>query len=36
VAKEEASDFCSMFAEIEGAFDGFGYTGDLDKYYGTG
>ncbi|KIP06154.1 hypothetical protein PHLGIDRAFT_107300 [Phlebiopsis gigantea 11061_1 CR5-6] len=36
VAKETKSAFCTLFESIPGAFEGFAYTGDLDKYYGTG
>ena len=36
VAKETKSAFCTLFEGIPGAFSGFAYTGDLDKYYGTG
>ena len=36
VAKEEKSDFCTLFEGIDGSFEGFAYAGDLDKFYGTG
>lgn len=35
VAKQKASPFCTIF-EGEAAVEVYGYTGDLDKYYGTG
>ncbi|KAH9919703.1 histidine phosphatase superfamily [Fomitopsis serialis] len=35
VAREERSAWCDLFAEL-GAWDGFEYWADLDKYYGTG
>ncbi|KAK0443979.1 histidine phosphatase superfamily [Desarmillaria tabescens] len=34
VAKEKRSPFCDMFEAAD--FGGFEYSGDLDKYYGTG
>lgn len=34
VAKEKRSPFCDMFDAAD--FEGFEYSGDLDKYYGTG
>ncbi|KAK0230132.1 phytase [Armillaria fumosa] len=34
VAKEKRSPFCDMFEAAD--FEGFEYSGDLDKYYGTG
>ncbi|KAK0499432.1 histidine phosphatase superfamily [Armillaria luteobubalina] len=34
VAKENRSPFCDMFEAAD--FEGFEYSGDLDKYYGTG
>ncbi|KZT29534.1 phosphoglycerate mutase-like protein [Neolentinus lepideus HHB14362 ss-1] len=34
VAKERVSQFCGLFSDQE--FAGFEYSGDLDKYYGTG
>ncbi|TCD68638.1 hypothetical protein EIP91_010293 [Steccherinum ochraceum] len=36
VFKETRSPFCDLFAPEKGAFPGFAYMGDLDKYYGTG
>ncbi|THH31094.1 hypothetical protein EUX98_g3091 [Antrodiella citrinella] len=36
VFKEQRSPFCDLFAPMPGAFPGFAYGGDLDKYYGTG
>lgn len=35
VANEKPSPFCTIF-EGEGAVELYGYSGDLDKYYGTG
>ena len=35
LAHEKASPFCNIYEELNGA-PGFSYTGDLDKYYGTG
>jgi hypothetical protein len=34
LAKETRSPFCDLFSKAE--FHGFEYSGDLDKYYGTG
>jgi len=34
VAKEVQSPFCDLFSKRE--FEAFGYSGDLDKYYGFG
>jgi hypothetical protein len=34
VAKQVTSPFCGLFSEKE--FEAFEYSGDLDKYYGTG
>lgn len=36
LAKERHSAFCDLFAHEQDAFPGFAYSGDLDKYYGTG
>ncbi|PSR83458.1 hypothetical protein PHLCEN_2v5730 [Hermanssonia centrifuga] len=36
VAKRTKSAFCKLFEHESGAFPGFGYSGDLDKFYGTG
>ncbi|KAF7795541.1 hypothetical protein EIP86_006703 [Pleurotus ostreatoroseus] len=36
VAKRRKSEFCTIFESQTGAFPGFSYSGDLDKYYGTG
>jgi len=36
VAKESASQFCTLFEQEPNAFPGFEYSGDLDKFYGTG
>jgi len=36
VFREKKSKFCDLFASLNGAFPGFAYNGDLDKYYGTG
>ncbi|CAL1699910.1 unnamed protein product [Somion occarium] len=36
VFNEKDSPFCHLFAAEENAFSGFEYSGDLDKYYGTG
>ena len=33
---EKESPFCNIFEEDQDAFPGFEYSGDLDKYYGTG
>jgi len=35
-AKETKSPFCNLFETEETAFPGFEFSGDLDKYYGTG
>ena len=35
-AKGTSSPFCGVFDKEEGAWAGFSYMGDLDKYYGTG
>ena len=35
-AKQNKSGFCDIFEAAPGAFEGFAYSGDLDKYYGTG
>ena len=35
LAHEQRSPFCALYAELAGG-PGFSYTGDLDKYYGTG
>ena len=41
LAKRQESPFCTLFQDRWskdpwGAFSGFSYSGDLDKYYGTG
>lgn len=36
VAKQSKSAFCDIFEDEDGAFEGFAYAGDLDKFYGTG
>ena len=36
VAKQRKSQFCTLFEGIPGSFPGLAYTGDLDKFYGTG
>lgn len=36
LSKQQKSDFCTLFEDLHGAFSGFSYSGDLDKYYGTG
>ncbi|KAH8087171.1 phytase [Cristinia sonorae] len=36
VSEERRSKFCDLFATQKGAFPGFAYSGDLDKFYGTG
>ncbi|EKM60000.1 uncharacterized protein PHACADRAFT_87656 [Phanerochaete carnosa HHB-10118-sp] len=35
VAKQQKSDFCTLFEGIPSSFTGFAYTGDLDKFYGA-
>ena len=36
VFREKRSPWCDLFATEKGAFSGFEYSGDLDKYYNTG
>ncbi|KAH8092499.1 phytase [Cristinia sonorae] len=36
ISEQRRSKFCDLFATQKGAFPGFAYSGDLDKYYGTG
>ncbi|KAI0076913.1 phytase [Panus rudis PR-1116 ss-1] len=36
VFNEKKSPFCDLFESEPGAFSGFAYSGDLDKYYNTG